>query len=72
MVNPETNPNDTNILLKYRLIDASSEDASHPLYELIRGQKGPGWISSRYCEYPQTITIQFIQPVNIKQINMYS
>ena len=56
--------------MKYRLIDASSEDASHPLYELIRGQKGPGWISSRYCEYPQTITIQFIQPVNIKQINI--
>ena len=70
MVTPATNPNDTNILLKYRLIDASSEDASHPLYELIRGQKGPGWISSRYCEYPQTITIQFIQPVNIKQINI--
>lgn len=70
MVNPGKNPSDTNILLKYRLIDASSEDPSHPLYELIRGQKGPGWISSRYCEYPQTITIQFIQPVNIKQINI--
>lgn len=70
MVTPGKNPNDTNILLKYRLIDASSEDHSHPLYELIRGQKGPGWISSRYCEYPQTITIQFIQPVNIKQINI--
>lgn len=70
MVTPGKNPSDTNILLKYRLIDASSEDPSHPLYELIRGQKGPGWISSRYCEYPQTITIQFIQPVNIKQINI--
>lgn len=70
MVTPGTNPNDTNILLKYRLLDASSEDPSHPLYELIRGQKGPGWSSSRYCEYPQTITIQFIQPVNIKQINI--
>ena len=70
MVTPGKNPSDTNILLKYRLIDASSEDPSHPLYELIRGQKGPGWISSRYCEYPQTIIIQFIQPVNIKQINI--
>lgn len=59
-----------NIVLKYRLIDSSSEDPEHPLYELIRGQKGPGWISSRYCQYPQNIIIQFFQPVNIRQINI--
>ena len=31
-----------------------------------------GWVSSRFCNYPQEIVIQFLSPVNLKQINIIS
>jgi centrosomal protein CEP104 len=58
--------------LKYRLIEASSEDPDHPLYELMRGTSSNGWMSVRFCTYPQEIIIQFLTPVNLKQINILS
>ena len=56
--------------LSYKFIESSTEDLEHPLHELVRGLRGSGWFSSRFCEFPQIIYIQFSQPVNIKQINI--
>jgi centrosomal protein CEP104 len=58
--------------LKFRLIEATSEDPNNPLFELIRGSESSGWMSSRFCTYPQEIIIQFLSPVNLKQINILS
>lgn len=56
--------------LKYRLIESSSEDPDYSLKEILKGSKGGGWRSVRYCQYPQEIIIQFNQPVNLKQISL--
>lgn len=56
--------------LKYRLMYASSEEQEHSLFEITKGMKGRGWVSTRFCAYPQEIVIQFYQPVNIKQITL--
>jgi len=58
--------------LKYRLIESSSEDPDYPLYELLRGTSSNGWMSVRFCTFPQEIIIQFLTPVNLKQINILS
>ena len=64
------NPAIPNTKLSYRLIESTSEDFEYPLLELNKGRKGKGWLSSRYCQFPQSIYIQFNQPVNVKQINI--
>ena len=69
-LNHKTNPTIPNTKLTYRLIESTSEDFEHPLNELNKGRKGNGWLSSRYCQYPQSLYIQFNQPVNVKQINI--
>jgi len=58
--------------LKYRLIEASTEDADYPLYELLRGMDSTGWVSVRFCTYPQEILLQFLTPVHLKQIHILS
>lgn len=58
--------------LKYRLIESSSEDSENRLYELIRGTDSFGWVSVRFCTYPQEILLQFVSPVNLKQIHILS
>jgi centrosomal protein CEP104 len=59
-----------NTKLRFNLVEASSEDLEHPLNEILHGNNGNGWVSSRFCLYPQFIYIQFNQPVNLKQINI--
>ena len=54
--------------LDFNLIYSSSEDPKYPLYELQKTNSIYGWQSKRYCQYPQTIIIQFKQPVNLKKI----
>lgn len=57
--------------LKFRLIETTSEDFDFPLYELMKGMsESAGWLSSRFCTYPQEILIQFIQPVRLRQLNI--
>jgi centrosomal protein CEP104 len=65
--------------LNFRLVESTSEDAEHPIYELLKGNIGfkkgtasNGWISSRFCNYPQEIIVQFVSPVNLRQINILS
>lgn len=56
--------------LKYRLLECTTEDSEFPLYELIRGSESSGWMSVRFCTYPQEILLQFLTPVNLKQIHI--
>ncbi len=52
------------------MIESTSEDKDHPLRDLKNGLKGQGWLSSRFCQYPQILYIQFVQPVFIKRIDL--
>jgi centrosomal protein CEP104 len=58
--------------LKYRLIEATTEDPDYPLYELLRGAESTGWVSVRFCTYPQEILLQFLTPVHLKRIHILS
>ena len=57
--------------LEYNFVNFTSQDPSHPINYLLNNKntKG-GWISNRYCTYPQEIFIQFPTMVNIRQINI--
>ena len=59
--------------LKYRLVSYSSQDPQHPITDLINNfSETEGWQSIRFCDYPQEITIQFLSPVTLKQIQFLS
>ena len=58
------------VKLNYNIIESSSQDNQHPLRELKKGLAGHGWQSSRFCQYPQYMYVQFSQPVLIKRIDM--
>ena len=57
--------------LEYNFVNFSSQDSSHPInYLLNKNNTKGGWVSNRYCTYPQEIFIQFPTMVNIRQINI--
>ena len=59
--------------LDYNFISFSSQDPSHPINSLLQiphTQNNEGWLSNRYCEYPQEIMIKFPTEVNIRQVNI--
>ena len=62
--------------LEYNFVNFTSQDPSHPIDSLLNNNnnnnKNPqgGWVSNRYCTYPQEILIQFPTMVNIRQINI--
>jgi centrosomal protein CEP104 len=48
------------VKFKYRIIYCSSEDPQHPATELLDPTvNSKGWVSARYCEYPQEVILQF-------------
>ena len=60
------------IPLTYNFITFTSQDPLHPINLLLEknnNTKG-GWLSNRYCIYPQEILIKFPSIVNIRQINI--
>ena len=56
--------------LPYNIIDFSSQDPQHPINSLISKKINNGWLSNRYCTYPQEIFIQFPSSILLKQINI--
>ena len=59
--------------LDYNFISFSSQDPYHPINSLIKAlntKNNEGWVSKRYCTYPQEILIKFPTEVNIRQINI--
>ncbi len=57
-------------LLFYFKNNTTSQDPSFPLNNLLNKESKIGWISNRFCTYPQEIIIEFHSFVNIKQINI--
>ena len=60
------------IPLTYNIINFTSQDQFHPInFLLLKDKKNQsGWISNRFCIYPQEILIKFPQMVNLRQINI--
>ena len=58
--------------LTYTFVNFTSQDPFHPINFLLLKDKdnNGGWVSNRYCIYPQEILIQFPSMVNIRQINI--
>ena len=59
--------------LDYNFISFSSQDPSHPIKSIKKNLGSPineGWLSNRYCAYPQEIMIKFPNQVNIRQLNI--
>lgn len=47
------------------------QDEEHPAKELEKGDKeSKGWESARFCDFPQTIIIQFSEIVNLQEIQL--
>ncbi len=68
-----SNPNQTGQKLKFRIVDFSGEDPEYPATELLsQSPQSRGWQSPRFCDWPQYITLQFMSPVNLKQIQFLS
>lgn len=57
-------------LLYYFKNNVTSQDPSFPLNNLLNKTNKRGWISNRFCTYPQEIIVEFHSYVNIKQINI--
>lgn len=54
----------SSVKFKFRIIYCSSEDQENPVSELLDPTvNSRGWMSARYCEYPQEIIVQFSQIV---------
>lgn len=59
--------------LKFRLVSCSSQDPQHPISDLVNNlSETEGWQSLRFCDYPQEITLQFLSPVIIRQMQFLS
>ena len=63
----------TPVKLKFKIVYSSSEDPDHPVMELLDPSINSwGWLSDRYCEYPQEIIVQFTQIIHLKQLQFLS
>lgn len=57
-------------LLYYFKNNTTSQDPLYPLNNLLNKNNKVGWLSNRFCTYPQEIIVEFHSYVNIKQINI--
>jgi centrosomal protein CEP104 len=68
-----SNPNQVGQKLKFRIVDFSGEDPEYPATELLsQSPQARGWQSPRFCDWPQFITLQFMAPVVLKQLQFLS
>ena len=77
-----SNKSNTIIPLNYLIQYCSSSEPNFPVHNIMKHQtftiKGypteyfsnPGWSSIRFCSYPQIIIIQFLNLVEVKEINI--
>lgn len=57
----------------FRIAHCSSEDPEYPVSELLlQSPNCKGWQSKRFCQYPQTIVYELVEPTIIKQISILS
>lgn len=63
--------------LNYKVTEATSTD---PAYEaqsintdhMFGANFGRGWVSRKFCEYPQSLTLRFDHPVRLKTLQFLS
>ncbi|KAL3902762.1 MAG: hypothetical protein SGPRY_011936 [Prymnesium sp.] len=61
------------MLLSYRVVACTSEDESHPARELQRySADSRGWQSTRWCDFPQELVLQFQGGVTLQQVQVLS
>jgi len=72
IITQEKKENQKNLvpLLFFFKSNVTSQDPQYPLNNLLNKNSDKGWISNRFCTYPQEIIIEFHSYVNIKQINI--
>ena len=59
--------------LKFRITEISSQEEGYPASELLNHSPySKGWQSSRFCDYPQEITVEFPSYVKVKQLQFLS
>ena len=59
--------------LRFKVVHAASFDEENPPYELeSHSVHTPGWISARFCSYPQEIVLRFEGVVHIRQLQFLS
>jgi centrosomal protein CEP104 len=60
--------------LRFKVISCSSEDPNYPSDSLNdHGPNSKGWQSSRFCEYPQELVLEFLEKnVCIQQLQLLS
>eukprot|EP00929_Paragymnodinium_shiwhaense_P070119 TRINITY_DN35491_c0_g1_i1.p1 TRINITY_DN35491_c0_g1~~TRINITY_DN35491_c0_g1_i1.p1 ORF type:complete len:827 (+),score=189.47 TRINITY_DN35491_c0_g1_i1:131-2611(+) len=59
--------------LNYRVVRCTSEDPEYPVSQLLaRAPQSTGWQTSRYCEYPQELGLEFESPVHLRQVQFLS
>ena len=59
--------------IKFCILGCSGEDPEYPVTELLtQSSQSKGWHSSRFCDFPQEITLQFMSPIKIKQTQFLS
>lgn len=57
--------------IKFRILSCTSQDSQYPASELLtQSPQSRGWQSSRYCEFPQEVTFQFMSPIRLKQLQI--
>ena len=66
-------PGQSVVKLKYRIIYCSGEEPEYPVTELLDPTPNSrGWQSPKFCEYPQEIIVQFPSVVRLKQLQFLS
>ena len=59
--------------IPFRIVHVSSEDEGYSARELLsRTPFSRGWLSSRFCNYPQEILIEFPKPIKMREIQFLS
>eukprot|EP01068_Selenidium_serpulae_P000111 Selendium_serpulae@DN10173_c0_g1_i1.p1 len=60
------------VKLEFDVAHSTSEDPEFPSKELVTHSSGRGWLSGRYCEFPQEIMLEFKTPCHLKRIELLS
>ena len=59
--------------IPFRIVHVSSEDEEFSVRELLnRTPFSRGWLSSRFCNYPQELLIEFPKPIKMREIQFLS
>ena len=59
--------------IPFRIVHVSSEDEEYSVKELLnRTPFSRGWLSSRFCNYPQELLIEFPKPIKMREIQFLS